>query len=66
MELHDVPKTVAPGDKVKLTLKYNLLPTKKKVAANATVAMMTWDWRTHEAKEIVRWVGVGVGVCGWV
>ena len=22
------------------------------MAANATVAMMTWDWKTHEAKEI--------------
>lgn len=53
IELHDVPKVVSPGEKLKLRLAYNLQPEKQKVAHNATLAMMTWDWKTHEAKEIV-------------
>lgn len=52
VELHDVPKVVSPGEKLTLRLVYNLRPEDERIV-NATVAMFTWDWKTHEANEIV-------------
>ncbi|TFJ86689.1 hypothetical protein NSK_001778 [Nannochloropsis salina CCMP1776] len=52
VELHDVPKVLTPGEKANIRLVYNLVPESQKTATNATVSLMTWDWKTHEALEV--------------